>query len=107
MKNSKTTVLPLCRTVEDDASRPPWYPSQAEWAKGASPYDWSNQIATIREEFAWFPKRSTYGSLIWMQSYIIYETWVTVRGVEKNCLLDTALYTQSQFVEAKLKGEVI
>ncbi len=60
---------------------------------------------TLREEFAWFPKRSTFGSLIWMKSYIIYETWITIRGVEKR-LLDTALYTQCEFVEAKLKGEV-
>jgi len=60
---------------------------------------------TLREEFAWFPKRSTFGSIIWMKSYIIYETWITIRGVEKR-LLDTALYTQCEFVEAKLKGEV-
>ena len=62
-------------------------------------------VKSHREEFAWTPKRSILGSLIWMKSYIIYETWASLRGVEKR-LLEQSIYTHNEFVEAKLKGEV-
>lgn len=59
---------------------------------------------STREHFAWLPTKSDLGSIIWLTSYIIYERYVTINGKHK--ALHITKYTISEYVEAKLKGEV-
>ncbi len=56
------------------------------------------------EQFAWIPTRSDFGSLIWMKACIIVEHYMTVNGTHQQ--LKQTKYTASEYVEAKLKGEI-
>jgi len=57
-----------------------------------------------REAFAWYPIKSDFGSLIWLKSYIVYERFVTINSKHK--VLHSQTYSISEYVEAKLKGEI-
>ncbi len=56
------------------------------------------------DKFAWIPTRSKFGSLIWMKSYIIVEQYVTLN--EKHQNLIPTKYSVSEYVEAKIKGDI-
>ena len=56
------------------------------------------------DKFAWIPTRSRFGSLIWMESYIILEQYVTLNKKHQN--LKQTKYSVSEYVEAKIKGDI-
>ena len=58
----------------------------------------------VTEQFAWIPKRSEKGSIVWLKPYILYEKYYNVYGTTK--ILHEILYSKDEFVEAKLKGEI-
>ena len=59
----------------------------------------------LENKFAWVPTKMKSGSIIWLKSYIIEHTYVDLATTER--FLGEKYYTNDEYIEAKLKGEVI
>lgn len=59
----------------------------------------------IVEKFAWTPTRMHDNHLIWLSKYYIYEQYYDTKH-ENHRILHQRKYTESDFLERKLKGQI-
>lgn len=60
---------------------------------------------SLETKFAWIPTRMNSGLIIWLKSYIIEYTYVDLATMDR--FIDERYFTHDEYIEAKLKGEVI
>lgn len=59
----------------------------------------------LENKFAWVPTKMKSGSIVWLKSYIIEYTYVDF--VPRERFIGERYFTNDEYIEAKLKGEVI
>lgn len=68
----------------------------------SSHYDVEKRVI---DQFAWLPTRMNNGTLIWLKKFVIVEQFYSTVN-EKHRILHQMRYTESDYIERKLKGLV-